>query len=92
MKKFIVIVLDSVGIGEMPDSKDYGDEGSNTLGHISQSIEDFALPNLEKLGLANIDGFKETYRTTTNFQTQKLIGSYGKMAEKSVGKDTTTGH
>ncbi|HZK26299.1 MAG TPA: phosphopentomutase [Thermoclostridium sp.] len=92
MKRFIIIVLDSVGIGEMPDSKDYGDEGSNTLGHISQSIEGFALPNLEKLGLANIDGFKETYRTDTNLQEQKLIGSYGKLAEKSVGKDTTTGH
>lgn len=92
MKRFIVIVLDSVGIGELPDSKAYGDEGSNTVGHISQLVKDFSLPNLERLGLANIDGFKETYRTKTDLHGINLIGSYGKMAEKSAGKDTTTGH
>ena len=92
MKRFIVIVLDSAGIGELPDSKAYGDEGSNTIGHISQNVKDFSLPNLERLGLAYIDGFKETYRTATNLQGISLQGSYGKMAEKSAGKDTTTGH
>jgi len=92
MKRFIVIVLDSAGIGEAPDSKAYGDEGSNTIGHISQLVRDFSLPNLERLGLANIDGFKETYRTTTDLKGISLLGSYGKMAEKSAGKDTTTGH
>lgn len=92
MKRFIVIVLDSAGIGELPDSKAYGDEGSNTIGHISQNVKDFSLPNLERLGLANIDGFKETYNTTTKVQEISLEGSYGRMAEKSAGKDTTTGH
>lgn len=92
MKRFIVIVLDSAGIGELPDSKAYGDEGSNTIGHISQNVKDFSLPNLERLGLANIDGLKETYNTTTKVQEISLEGSYGRMAEKSAGKDTTTGH
>lgn len=92
MKRFIVIVLDSAGIGELPDSSSYGDEGSNTIGHISQLVKDFSLPNLERLGLAHIDGFKETYRTTTDLKNISFTGSYGRMAEKSAGKDTTTGH
>ena len=62
MKRFIVIVMDSAGIGELPDSREYGDEGSNTIGHISRLVKDFSLPNLERLGLANIDGFSGTYR------------------------------
>jgi len=92
MKRFIVIVMDSAGIGELPDSREYGDEGSNTIGHISKLVKDFSLPNLERLGLANIDGFSGTYRTTTDLKSLELTGSYGKMAEKSAGKDTTTGH
>lgn len=92
MKRFIIIVLDSAGIGELPDSSSYGDEGSNTIGHISQLVKDFSLPNLERLGLAHIDGFKETYRTTTDLKNKSFTGSYGRMAEKSAGKDTTTGH
>ncbi|NLX76716.1 MAG: phosphopentomutase [Clostridiaceae bacterium] len=92
MKRFIVIVMDSAGIGELPDSREYGDEGSNTIGHISRLVKDFSLPNLERLGLANIDGFSGTYRTTTDLKSLELTGSYGKMAEKSAGKDTTTGH
>jgi len=92
MKRVIVIVLDSAGIGEQPDSRVYGDEGSNTIGHISRIVENFSLPNLESLGLAHIDGFRETYRTTTDPGKTEIIGSYGKMTEKSAGKDTTTGH
>ncbi|AGC69328.1 phosphopentomutase DeoB [Thermoclostridium stercorarium subsp. stercorarium DSM 8532] len=92
MKRFIVIVLDSAGIGEQPDSINYGDEGSNTIGHISQLVKDFSLPNMEKLGLAFIDGFGETYRTTTDLNKIELSGAYGKMTERSAGKDTTTGH
>lgn len=86
MKRVIMIVLDSVGIGELPDAKKYGDEGSNTLGNIASSVPDFKLKNLEKLGLGNIDrikGFSEF---------ESPVGCYGRMAEKSFGKDTTTGH
>ena len=84
--RFVIIVLDSVGIGELPDAEKYGDKGSNTLGNIASSIKDFRLPNMEMMGLGNIDG-------AMGFQKNKSpIGCYGKMAEKSPGKDTTTGH
>ncbi len=86
MNRVIILVLDSVGIGEQPDSAEYGDEGSNTLGNIAQAIEGFALPNLEKLGLGCIDG------TVGYSAVKEPIGCYGKMTERSVGKDTTTGH
>jgi len=86
VKRVIVIVLDSVGIGELPDSHKYGDEGSNTLKHIAELTEGFSLPNLEKLGFGCIDGV--SYLTKEN----NPQGAFGKMAEKSAGKDTTTGH
>lgn len=92
MKRFIVIVMDSAGIGEQPDSNKYGDQGSNTIGHISELVNDFSLPNMERLGLGHIDGFRETYRTTTDLNKISLAGSYGRMTEQSAGKDTTTGH
>lgn len=86
VKRAIIIVLDSVGIGELPDAGRYGDEGSNTLGNISAAIPGFSLPNLERLGLGNIDGAK-------GYAPVPLpAGSFGRMAEKSPGKDTTTGH
>ncbi len=86
MKRAVIIVLDGVGIGELPDAAKYGDEGSNTLGNIAKNIDNFRLPNLEKLGLGNIDGIK-------GFSKNPLPqGCFGKMAEKSPGKDTTTGH
>ncbi len=86
MKRVIIIVLDSVGIGELPDSGSYGDEGSNTLGNIARAIRNFSLPNMEKLGLGYIDGIDYLNRP------QDLKGTYGKLAEQSAGKDTTTGH
>jgi len=86
MKRVIIIVMDSVGIGELPDAGKYGDEGSNTLGNISIHIPKFKLPNLEMLGLGNIDGIKGINRHS------RAIGCYGRMIEKSAGKDTTTGH
>ena len=55
MKRIFLIVLDSFGIGEMPDAANYGDEGSNTLGTVAKSPE-FSMPNMAKLGLFNIDG------------------------------------
>lgn len=86
MKRVIIIVLDSVGVGELPDASLYGDTGSNTLGNIAAAIKGFTLPNLEKLGLGNINGI-EGFAAV-----EKPIGCFGKMAERSAGKDTTTGH
>lgn len=86
MKRAIIIVLDSVGMGELPDAWKYGDEGSDTLGNIAAAVEGFSLPNLEKLGLGCIDGIKGYKRVGTP------AACYGKMTERSAGKDTTTGH
>ena len=79
------IVLDSVGIGELPDAADYGDVGRNTLGHIAES-RPLQIPNLVRLGLANIAPLK--YLTPPAIS----VGAFGKGATCSPGKDTTTGH
>ena len=85
MKRVFLIVLDSFGVGEMPDAADFGDKGANTLrscfntGHLN-------VPNMQKLGLFNIDGVEVGERCNAP------IGAYLKIAEKSKGKDTTTGH
>lgn len=84
--RVILIVLDSVGIGALPDAWEYGDEGSNTLEHIYSSVKGFRLPNMEKMGLGNINGITEIPRC------EEPVGCYGKAAEMSKGKDTTTGH
>lgn len=84
--RVILIVLDSVGIGYLPDAAQYGDEGSNTLGHIAEIVSDFKIPNLTKLGLGNID------MTNKLPKTENPSALYGKAAEQSAGKDTTTGH
>lgn len=86
MKRVVLIVLDSVGIGEMPDANLYKDEGSNTIGNISKKIGGLSLPHMERLGLGHIDGIKGINKA------EKVIGSYGKCSETSVGKDTVTGH
>lgn len=86
VNRVVLIVMDSVGAGELPDAKLYNDEGSNTLGNISKKVGGLKLPNLQKLGLGNIDGIK-------GFEgEEKPVGSYGRSLEKSPGKDTTTGH
>jgi phosphopentomutase len=85
-RRVIIIVLDSVGIGEMLDAGKYGDAGSNTLGNIARLRGGLHLPNLEKLGLGNIASL------TGVAKSPNPAGSYGKMAELSAGKDTTTGH
>lgn len=85
INRIFLIVLDSFGIGEMPDSAVYGDEGSNTL-HSCFLQADFAVPNMAKLGLYNIDG------VSFGKKENAPLGAYGRMAEKSKGKDTTTGH
>ena len=86
MRRVIIVVLDSVGIGELPDASKYGDTGSNTLGNIAAAVEGFSLPNLEMLGLGCIDG------TRGYASVKSPIGCFGRMAERSAGKDTTTGH
>jgi phosphopentomutase len=79
------IVLDSVGIGELPDAGDYDDVGRNTLGHIAESRA-LEIPNLVRLGLANIAPLKH------QLVASAPLGAYGKGATRSPGKDTTTGH
>ena len=88
MKRATIIVLDSVGIGELPDAAKYGDQGSNTLVNIKKNYPVFNVPNMASLGLGNIEG------TDIDLlgKTASPKGCYGKMAEASNGKDTTTGH
>jgi len=88
MSRAIIIVLDGVGIGELPDADKYDDIGSNTLMNIKKAVPSLELKNMCKLGLGNIDG-DNLYKKNLD---SDLIGAYGKCAEKSKGKDTTTGH
>lgn len=84
-KRVFLIVLDSFGIGELPDAGDFGDKGTNTLGSISRSSY-FCADNMIKLGLSSIDGVNCLPSCTSP------IGAYARMAELSRGKDTTVGH
>lgn len=86
MRRVIIIVLDSLGIGEMPDADKYGDSGSNTLGNMAKAVGGLNIPNLEKLGLSKLLDFEGAKKP------EKIIGAYGKMMEASIGKDSTTGH
>jgi phosphopentomutase len=86
--RVILIVLDSCGIGELPDAEDYGDIGSNTLGNTSIAVGGLHLKNMQMLGIGNIADILGT----SPLPEGELIGAYGKMMEKSKGKDTTTGH
>jgi phosphopentomutase len=84
--RICVIVLDSVGIGELPDAERFGDAGANTLGHIAEQVPALSLPNLQQVGLgciAPISGLPPV---------ENPKAAYGKMAEVSEGKDTMTGH
>jgi phosphopentomutase len=89
ISRVVIIVLDSVGIGELPDAKDYGDTGSNTLQNLSMTVGGLNLPVLQGLGLGNI--------VSLSGRLDKILcdhanGCFGKMAEASMGKDTTIGH
>ncbi|NTW71285.1 MAG: phosphopentomutase [Eubacteriaceae bacterium] len=86
VERVIWLVIDSVGIGEMPDARAYSDEGSNTLENIYNEAENFSLPIMEMLGLGNIKG------VTAIPKAEKPLAAYGKAMEASPGKDTTTGH
>lgn len=86
MSRVIWMVIDSVGIGQLPDSEKFGDKNVNTLGNIVKEYNDIKIPNMRKLGIGNIDGvdFIESEKSP--------IGAFGKCSELSQGKDTTTGH
>lgn len=85
-KRIFTIVVDSLGAGALPDAAAYGDAGTDTLGHISQSVEEFRIPNLQKLGLANLHPLKQVDAV------ERPLGYYGYLHEASTGKDTMTGH
>jgi phosphopentomutase len=82
----IVLVLDSVGCGALPDAADYGDEGSNTISNTAAAVGGLDMPNLQRMGLGNITDVRGVVPTVAP------VASWGKNAELSAGKDTTTGH
>ena len=83
--RVFLTVLDSVGVGELPDADTYGDRGSDTLGNISRRVP-LKLPALRSLGLAHVANVEGMSRVATP------LGAYGRMAERSAGKDSVTGH
>ena len=85
-KRVFIIVVDSMGIGPIPDSEKYGDINVDTLGHIAEKQTSFIIPNLQKLGIANLKKLKGVP------PIEKPLGYQMAMKEKSVGKDTMTGH
>ncbi len=86
IQRVILIVLDGVGVGELPDAAEYGDVGSNTLAHVAEAVGGLALPNLEALGLGHIGHF-------AGIRTMgQPDGCFGKMGQLSKGKDSTAGH
>ncbi len=87
IKRAIIIVLDSLGVGEMPDAAKYGDQGADTLGHILDRCPQLKIPNLQKLGMGNIQD-----AAGGRLKIDHPEGVYGRFLEHSNGKDTTTGH
>lgn len=85
-KRIFTIVIDSLGVGALPDAAAYGDEGTDTLGHISENMEEFHIPNLQKIGIANLHPLKQVA------PAEKPLGYYSNLQEASTGKDTMTGH
>lgn len=85
-KRIFAIVVDSLGAGAMPDAEKYGDAGADTLGHISQQVDEFRIPNFQKLGIANLHPLKQVEAV------ERPLGYYTYLYEASAGKDTMTGH
>lgn len=85
-KRIFTIVIDSLGVGALDDAAAYGDAGTDTLGHISQNVDEFKIPNLQKLGMANLHPLRQVEPTASP------LGYFMKMNEASTGKDTMTGH
>jgi phosphopentomutase len=86
INRVVVIVLDSVGVGWLPDAADFGDEGANTLVHIAEHMKDLNLPHMQRLGLGNITTIQGVPPVSSP------QGAYGKMTEASGSKDTMAGH
>jgi len=86
IQRVILIVLDGVGVGELPDAAEYGDVGSNTLAHVAEAVGGLALPNLEALGLGHIGHFAGIRLMV------RPDGCFGRMGQLSKGKDSTAGH
>lgn len=84
--RIFIIVVDSLGVGALNDAPDYGDANTDTLGHISQNVGEFKIPNLQKLGIANLHGLKQVAPVS------RPMGYYTKLNEASTGKDTMIGH
>jgi phosphopentomutase len=85
-RRVVILLLDSVGAGEMPDAAAYGDAGADTLGHVAALTPGFALPNFARLGLGNLHGIPGVG------PVERPQAHFGRMSLKSPGKDTTTGH
>ena len=85
-KRVFTIVIDSLGIGAMPDGEKFGDVGVNTLGHISEAVENFRIPTLQKLGMANLTPLRQVPAV------ENPLGYQAALRERSNGKDTVTGH
>ena len=85
-KRIFTIVVDSLGVGAAEDAEYYGDKGTDTLGHISSNVKDFHIPNLQKLGMANLHELENVEKV------EHPIARYTKLQEASAGKDTMTGH
>ena len=85
MARFTILVLDSVGVGELPDAADFGDAGTFTLKHVKEAVGDLKIPNLVNLGIYNIDGLNLG-------GVEQPQGCYAKCMERSKAKDTTNGH
>jgi phosphopentomutase len=86
IERVVIVVLDSLGIGELPDAASFGDVGAHTLRSIAQSVPNLAIPELRRLGLGNIADIRGIPAS------DEPLAYYGQMAERSVGKDTMTGH
>ena len=84
--RIFTIVMDSLGVGALPDAENYNDKGTDTLGHIAQNREHFSIPNLQKLGIANLHPLKSVE------PIESPMGCYAYLYEASTGKDTMTGH
>lgn len=88
LKRVVLIVLDGVGCGELPDALQYGDPGANTLGHVSKSYPSLRLPNLAKWGIGHLTDMP----TVPALPLDQCLASFGRCGELSNGKDTTSGH
>ena len=86
VRRVFLVILDGVGVGELPDASKYGDRGSNTLAHIAETVRGLKLPNLSRLGLGNIIFIVGVP------DSEKPMANYGKMREVSPGKDSISGH